>query len=49
MVKEIITDLGKFSDRADELDIKEDRALLDNIIKDLKDTLVANNLKAFVI
>ena len=45
MVKEIITDLEKFSDRADEIDIKEDKALVNTIINDLKDTLIENDLK----
>lgn len=42
MVKEIITDLEKLSDRCDEIDVRKDNALMREIILDLKQTLREN-------
>lgn len=39
MVKEIITDLDKLNDRADEIDTRKENALMREIIIDLKDTI----------
>lgn len=41
MVKEIITDLDKLNDRADEIDTRKENALMREIIIDLKDTIRA--------
>lgn len=39
MIKEIITDLDKLNDRADEIDTRKENALMREIIIDLKDTI----------
>ena len=45
-IKEIITDLDKLQDRADEIDIKKENTLMREIILDLKHTIKENNLIA---
>jgi peptide deformylase len=42
MVKEIITDLEKLSDRCDEIDVRKENQLMRDIILDLKQTLREN-------
>lgn len=42
MVKEIITDLDKLSDRCDEIDVRKENQLMRDIILDLKQTLREN-------
>lgn len=46
MVKEIITDVEKLSDRADEIDTRKENALMRSIILDLKDTIRAKKLSS---
>ena len=45
-MKQIVTDLEKFTERANEIDLETDRKLAINIIDELKEIIVKNNLQA---
>lgn len=44
MIKEIITDLDLLSNRADEIDVLENKEEVNQIVQDLKDTILENKL-----